>query len=91
METTVVAFLDGLSSTVFRLAAIAFVVLNGAVAAAVVVTRSRRLVDTWIPKLLTADAVLVAAGLGVPVVAGIAKFGVKAVAALTTGGAPLPE
>lgn len=91
METTVVSFLDSLGSTVFRFAAICFIAINGAAAVAVVMTRSRRIVDTWIPKLLVADAVLLGAGFGVPLVAGLAKYGVKAIAAMTGGGAPTLE
>jgi hypothetical protein len=88
METAAVSFLDSLGSTVFRIAAICFVVLNGAAAVTVVMTRSRRIVDAWVPRLLAVDAVLLGAGLGVPLVAGLAKYGVKAIAAMTLGGGP---
>jgi hypothetical protein len=88
METAAVSFLESLGSTVFRFAAICFVAINGAAAVAVVMTRSRRIVDTWIPRLLAVDVVLLGAGLGVPLVAGLAKYGVKAIAALGLGGAP---
>jgi hypothetical protein len=91
METAAVSFLDSLGSTVFRLAAICFVALNGAAAVTVVMTRSRRIVDAWVPRLLAVDAVLLGAGLGVPLVAGLAKYGVKAIAALGAGGAPTLE
>jgi hypothetical protein len=91
METAAVSFLESLGSTVFRFAAICFVAINGAAAVTVVMTRSRRIVDTWIPRLLVADAVLLGAGLGVPLVAGLAKYGVKAIAALGLGGAPTLE
>lgn len=86
METTVVSFLDSLGSTVFRFAAICFVAINGAAAVAVVMTRSRRIVDAWVPKLLAVDAVLLGAGLGVPLVAGLAKMGVRALATIVPGG-----
>jgi hypothetical protein len=90
MESTV-SFLESLGSTVFRLAAICFIAINGAAAVTVVMTRSRRIVDTWIPRLLVADAILLGAGLGVPLAAGLAKYGVKAIAALGGGGAPSLE
>jgi hypothetical protein len=88
MESTAVSFLESLGSTVFRFAAICFLAINGAAAVAVVMTRSRRIVDSWIPRVLVADAILLGAGLGVPLVAGLAKYGVKAIAAMTVGGAP---
>jgi len=91
METTAVSFLDALGSTVFRFAAICFIALNATAAVAVVMTRSRRIVDFWIPKLLVADGILIGTGLGVPLVAGLAKFGVKALSAMTGGGAALPD
>jgi hypothetical protein len=91
METAAVSFLESLGSTVFRFAAICFIAINGAAAVAVVMTRSRRIVDAWIPRLLVADAVLLGAGLGVPLAAGLAKYGVKAIAALGGGGAPTLE
>ena len=53
-------------------------------------SRSRRLVDAWVPRVLAADAVLLTAGLGVPLVAGLAKVGVRALATLV-GGAPVAE
>lgn len=90
MEAAVLSFLEGLSSTVFRIAAVCFVLVNGTAALAFVMSRSRRLVDAWVPRVLAADAVLLAAGLGVPLVAGLARFGVRALASLA-GGAPVAE
>ena len=90
METAAVSFLDSLGSTVFRIAAICFVALNGAAAVTVVMTRSRRVVDAWVPRLLAVDAVLLGAGLGVPLVAGLAKMGVRALATIVPGGPTAP-
>lgn len=90
MEAAVLSFLEGLSSTVFRLAAVCFVLVNGTAALAFVMSRSRRLVDAWVPRVLAADAVLLTAGLGVPLVAGLARLGVRALATLA-GGAPVAE
>ncbi|MGH7560428.1 MAG: hypothetical protein ACRENB_05350 [Gemmatimonadales bacterium] len=81
----VVGFLDSLSSAVFRFAVVCFVVINGSAALAVVMTRSRRLVDAWVPRLLAADAALLGVGLGVPLMAGLAKFGVRAIGAMFGG------
>ena len=89
MEASLTAFLNGLSSRVFWLAAVAFVLLNGAAIAAFTLTRSRRLVNEWTGKLVAADAVLIGAGLGVPLLTGLAKIGVHALAAML-GGTPAP-
>ena len=86
MADAVVSFLSALSSKVFWFAAICFVLLNGAALAAFFLTRSRRLVDEWTPKLLTADALLLGAGFGVPLVTGLAKLGIQAVAGMLGGG-----
>lgn len=81
MEATV-AFLNGLSSKVFWFAAVVFIVLNGAAIAAFALTRSRRLVNEWTGKLVAADAVLLGVGLGIPLLSGLAKIGVRAVASV---------
>jgi hypothetical protein len=86
MADAVVSFLSALSSKVFWFAAICFVLLNGAALAAFFLTRSRRLVDEWTPKLLTADALLLGAGLGVPLVSGLAKMGIQAIAGMLGSG-----
>jgi hypothetical protein len=87
LEATLVSFLDGLGSKVFWFAAICLIVLDGAALAVFVATRSRRLVDEWTPKLVAANVTLLGAGLGVPVAAALAKFGVRAIAAMFGGGA----
>jgi hypothetical protein len=85
METNIVNFLSSLSSTVFRLAAICFVIVNCAAILAFGMNRSRRLVDAWTPRLVSIDAVLIGTGLGVPLLAAIAKFGVHAVVGMAAG------
>ena len=80
------AFLSSLSSKVFWFAAICFVLLNGAALAAFLLTRNRRLVDQWTPKLVAADALLLGAGLGVPLVSGLAKMGIQAIASMLGSG-----
>jgi len=87
MSASLTAFLTALSSKVFSLALILFLVLNGAALAAFLLTRSRKLVDAWTPKLVAADALLLGAGLGVPLVAGLAKLGVQAISSMLGGGA----
>ena len=88
MESTLVSFLNGLSSKVFWLAAVTFVVLNGAAIAAFALTRSRRLVNDWTGKLVAVDALLLGAGLGIPLLSGLAKIGIRAVASVL--GSPPP-
>jgi hypothetical protein len=78
-------FLTSLSSFLFRTALVAFFLINGAALAGFVLTRSRRLVDTWTPRLVAIDAVLLGAGLGVPLLAGLAKLGIRALGGATTG------
>ena len=88
MESTLVSFLNSLSSKVFWLAAVTFVVLNGAAIAAFALTRSRRLVNDWTGKLVAVDALLLGAGLGIPLLSGLAKIGIRAVASVL--GSPPP-
>ena len=88
MEATLVGFLNGLSSKVFWFAAVVFVVINGAAIAAFTMTKSRRLVNEWTGKLVAADVALLGAGLGVPLLTGLAKIGVHALASMFGGGTP---
>ena len=86
MEPAAVDFLSLLSAKVFWFAATAFVVVNGTAIAILLLTRSRRLVNDWTGRLVALDAVLIGAGLGVPLVAGLAKIGIHALAAMFGGG-----
>ena len=86
MAESVGTFLSTVSSTVFWWCAIAFLVVNGAALAAFLLTRSRRLVDQWTPRLVTADALLLGAGLGVPLMSGLAKLGIQAIASMLGSG-----
>lgn len=86
MEAPIISLLDALGTKVFWLAAILLAVINGAAIAGFVMTRSRRLVDEWTPMLVAADTALLGVGLGVPLLSGLAKVGVHAVASLFGGG-----
>lgn len=88
MDATVSGFFDSLSSTVFWLAAVVFIAANGTALAVFTLTRSRRLVNEWTGRLVALDAVLLGAGLGVPLLSGLAKIGVHAVASLFGASAP---
>ncbi len=85
MGTSIIDFLSALSGSVFRFAAICFVLVNGAALAAFTLTRSRRFVDAWTRRVLTIDAILLGAGLGVPLLAGAAKLGVRMLAGMAGG------
>jgi len=82
MEAQIVSWLSGISSTVFRIAATLFVVVNLAAVAAVVTTRSRDLVNRWSSPWLATNLLLLGAGLGVPLLAAMAKVAVRAMAAM---------
>ena len=82
---SVIHFLNSLSSTVFRLAAIAFILVNGAAITIFALTRSRRLVNAWTSKIVTIDAVLLGAGLGVPLLAAGARLGLRVLAGISLG------
>ena len=88
MEASVTSFLSGVSSTIFWLAALAFVVINGTALVVFATTRSRHLVNEWTGRLVALDAVLLGAGLGVPLLSSLAKIGVHAVASLFGGSGP---
>jgi hypothetical protein len=88
VEATLTAFLSGLSARVFWLASIAFIAVNGTALAIFAITRSRRLVNEWTGRLVALDAVLLGAGLGVPLLSGLARIGVHAVASLLGGTSP---
>jgi hypothetical protein len=85
MGTNIVHFLSSLSSITFRLAAICFVLVNGIAIAAFALSRNRRLVDDWTKRIVTIDAVLIGAGLGVPLLAAGAKLGIHALAGMAGG------
>lgn len=89
MGAAVAGFLDSLSSSVFWIATVVFVAVNGAALAVFAITRNRRLVNDWTGRLVVLDAVLLGAGLGVPLVSGLAKIGMQAVASML-GGPPAP-
>ncbi len=76
------AFAEGIGAfgtTVFRLAAVAFLVLNGAAITAVFLTRNRELVNRWTGRVLAANLLLLGVGLGTPAVTFCLKMVVQAV------------
>lgn len=79
MESSVVDWLASVGSSAFLWSAAAFVLLNGAAVAAVVVTRDRSLVNRWTGRLLGANLVLAGTGLGIPLVTSMAQLAISAV------------
>jgi hypothetical protein len=68
-------------ATLFRWSALAFVIVNGLAVAAVVVTRSRDVVNRWTSRLVAVNLLLLTTGVGVPAVAQAMKMVVQAVSA----------
>jgi hypothetical protein len=82
---SVANFLGSLGSSVFRLAAVLFLIINGTAIMVFALTRSRHLVNEWTRRIVTIDAVLLGAGLGIPLLAGAARLTVKLLSG-TAGG-----
>ena len=85
MEASIAGFLDSLGSSLLWLSVACLVLVNGAAVAAFLLTRSRRLVDTWTSRLMATDAILVGTAIGGPLLTGAAKLGVHALAAMAGG------
>ncbi|HSR15515.1 MAG TPA: hypothetical protein VLL51_07165 [Gemmatimonadales bacterium] len=85
MDVAITSWLSSVSGLVFRTCAFLFVVLNLGAVALVVGTRSRALVQRWTSPWLAANFLLIGAGAGVPLVAGIAQAAVH----LVSGSAPV--
>ena len=80
METTMVDWLESVGSRAFTISAWLFLLINGTAAAAVFITRDRALVNRWTGRLLAANLALAGTGLGIPVLASMARLAVMAVA-----------
>jgi hypothetical protein len=74
METTVLDWLSSVGSTAFKWSALAFLAVNGAAIAAVVITKDRSLVNRWTGRLLAANLVLVGTGVGIPMLTAASRF-----------------
>lgn len=82
MEPEILAWLSGFSSVVVRLCLILFVALNVAAAGFFLTRRDRSLVQKWTSPWLAANAVVIGAGVGTPLLVGLTKFAVSAVASM---------
>ena len=83
--TAFAEFLASISSVVFRVAAVAFLIVNLSAILLFALSRSKRLVDSWTPRIVTLDAVLLGAAIGVPLLAGAARLAAGALAGLGNG------
>ncbi|MCL4865521.1 MAG: hypothetical protein KJZ47_06470 [Gemmatimonadales bacterium] len=91
MDLTVVSTLDSIKNLAITLAIGAFVVVNGVAAVALLSSRSRALVQRWTSPWLAANLLLFGVGAGVPLLTGICKSVVQAIApALVVREAPPP-
>ena len=79
MEHALLDWLARVGSSAFRYSALAFVVVNGAAIAAVVMTRDRSLVNRWTGRVLAANLLLAGTGLGVPLVTTVSRLGIMAI------------
>jgi hypothetical protein len=79
METSVLDWLASVGSTAFRWSVVGFILVNGAAAAAVVLTKDRTLVNRWTGRVLAANLVLAGTGIGIPLVAAASRFAISVV------------
>lgn len=79
MEIALLEWLARAGSRAFAYSLGAFVFLNGAAIAVVVVTRDRSLVSRWTGRILAANLVLAGTGLGIPLLTTVARLGILAV------------
>lgn len=78
MESALLDWLARTGSRAFSYSLAAFVLVNGAAIAAVVITRDRSLVNRWTGRILAANLVLAGTGLGIPMLTSMARLGVLA-------------
>ena len=85
MDSGLMTWLSGFSTSVFQICAFLFVALNAGAVAVVAASRNRALVQKWTGAWLATNFVLIGAGAGIPMVAGLAR---AAVAAFSTQADP---
>lgn len=88
MDSQIITWLGGFSGTVLRVCGTLFVLVNGLAIGAFMLKRDRSLVQRWTSPWLAANLLLIGAGAGVPLVAGLVK---AAVAAVSGGSASVEE
>jgi len=78
MDADILQWLGSLSSTVVRLCALLFVVVNAVALGVFAVKKDRSLVQRWTSPWLATNFLLIGAGIGTPLVVGITKFAITA-------------
>jgi hypothetical protein len=82
LDAEILAWLSSISSTVVRVSIVLFAAVNIAAAGVFLSRKDRRLVQKWTGPWLATNALLIGAGLGTPLVVGITKLAVTAIATL---------
>jgi len=80
MDVDIMQWLSVLSSTVIRLSVVLFVIVNAVALGVFAVKRDRALVQRWTSPWLATNLLLVGAGVGTPLLVGITKFAITAMA-----------
>jgi hypothetical protein len=80
VEFDVMQWLSAVSSTVIKLSVVLFVIVNAVALGVFAVKKDRAMVQQWTSPWLATNLVLVGAGLGTPLVVGITKFAITALA-----------
>lgn len=90
MESSVVSVLDSIRQFAFTASLWAFVLLNATAVGAILVTRSRAVVQRFTSPWLAANIILLGTGVGVPMVAGVCKSVFEVVGTAVVQQAPAP-
>lgn len=90
MEPTVVSVLDSIRQISMTVSLWAFVLVNAAAIGVVAVTRSRAVVQRFTSPWLATNILLLGTGVGVPMVAGVAKSVVQVMGTAVVSQAPAP-
>lgn len=87
MESTIADWLKNVGTQAFLWSLGVFLVVNGLAAIAFVLKRDRQLVNRWAGRVLAIDILLLGTGVGVPLVATMARITVS-LASASFGGTP---
>jgi hypothetical protein len=90
LDAEILAWLSGVSSTIVRFSLILFVGVNLAAAGAFLARRDRALVQKWTAPWLAANALLIGAGLGTPLLVGLTKLAITAFTSMGEAAAAVP-
>jgi hypothetical protein len=91
MLESLLALLDGAGTWAWHLGLGLFLLLNSVAILAVLVTRSRTLVDRWTGRWLAANLTIMGLGAGVPAVAGLLHLAVRLLPSVGSTVVTLPK